>query len=242
MGRRLLAIVLAVPLIGGCAMKADIRDFQTEMVEMQAAQERLLREIQRQNIAILDSLQIQDVRLRGGFTNQLVQIERQLVQIQELTGQGQQRLAELRETLQSREEALRRVQQTEVDTDSGDPVELFTTALGALDRGSVSTARAGFQEFVRAFPQHERAPEARLYLGGILEEDDELLDALEAYSRILELHPNSPQAASALYRAALIERERGNDDRARTMLNQLTAAYPASPEADDAREELRNMR
>jgi tol-pal system protein YbgF len=240
---RLLAVALLVPLAGGCAMKSDIRELQADVAQMQAAQQRLLLEIQRQNAVLMDSLSSQNVRLRGDFTNQLVQIERQLVQVQELTGQGQQQLAQMRETLRAREEALRQVEaELNSPAAAGDPLELFATAEGALQRGSLATARAGFEEFTLAFPQHEHAPAARLYLGAMLANEGQHQQALEQYSRILELHPNSPEAPSALFRAAIIERERGNADRARSMLNQLTAAYPRSPEAVDAREELRRMR
>lgn len=242
MRKRLLTLALLVPILGGCATRGDLQDLRAEVGQMQAAQERLLREIQRQNSAILDSLAIQDVRQRGDFTNQMVQIERQLVQIQELTGQGQQRLAELRQTLNRREEALRRFEEPVQEMVSGDPDELLATALAALERGSLATAQAGLEEFTRAFPGHPDAPEARLYLGALLAENGDAEGALNEYARILELHPNAPQAATALLRAAAIERDRGNPDRARSMLNQLTAAYPGSPEAGEAREELRSLR
>jgi TolA-binding protein len=240
---RLFAVALLLAVLGGCATKRDLRDLTVEINQLQARQESLLRQLERQNAAILDSLNAQDVRLRGTLANQLVQIERQLVQIQELTGQGQQQLAQMRQQLQVREEALRQAPPTTgPGADVGDPDELFTTARAAFQRGSLSTARAGFAEFVQAFPQDPRAPEARLHLATILQEEGEAIRALEEYSRILELHPNAPEAASALFRAALIEVDRGNRDRARSMLNQLTAAYPRSPEAELAREELRGLR
>jgi TolA-binding protein len=242
MRSRLLAVVLLLPILGGCATKRDLQDLQTEISQMQAAQDRLLREIQRQNAMILDSISIQDVRLRGDFMNQMIQIERQLVQIQELTGQGQQGLAELRESMRVREEALRRAEMIADTTDIGDPDELFESAEGALQRGSLSTARAALEEFLSGFPTHERAPEARLYLGNILNQEGEPVLALEEYSRILELHPNAPEAASAMFQAAVVERERGNDERARAFFNQITTAYPDSPEARAARDELRRMR
>ena len=74
---------------------------------MRASQETLLREIARQNDLLLDSMTVQDVRLRGDMANRLLQMERQLVQIQELTGQGQQRLVEMRQELRRQEEAMR---------------------------------------------------------------------------------------------------------------------------------------
>lgn len=243
MSGRLLALLCALAVLGGCATKRDLKDLRAEMQATREQQEALLREIQRQTAAILDSLNVQEVRLRGDLTNQLVQMERQLLQIQELTGQGQQQLADLRRTIREREEAVRAMEVGDSPPAgaAGNPDELFETARSALERGSLTAARAGFEEFVRVFPQHARAAEAQLGVAQTYEEEDPAR-ALEAYGRVLELYPNSPQAPTALYRAALLEIERDNEDRARSMLSQVTAAYPRSPEAELAREELRRLR
>ena len=254
-----LLVLLAGSLVisAGCATKRDIRDLRGEMQTDRAAQEALLQElrqeIRRQHTLILDSMTVQDVRLRGDLRNRIVQIERQLIQIQELTGQGQQRLAELRQEMRAQEEALRAAASSGSSggsppggaagsTEAGDPLEMFASAEGALQRGSFSTARAGFEEFLRAFPQHQRAPAAQLHIGDAHDRAKEPAAALQAYQRVLELHPNSPQAATALYRAAMVELSRNNRDRARTMFNQLGTAYPRSPEATLAKEQVRKMR
>ena len=253
MYRRLLTVALLLPTLGACATKRDLQDLQAEIGEMRVAQERLLRElqqdIQRQNATILDSLQVQDIRLRGDVTNQLIGLERQIVQVQELTGAQQQRLGELREAIDAREqEAARReaaalaVASSAAATTAGDPEELYASAQAALERGSTSTARAGFEEFVQAFPQHPRAATARLNVAALLEDEGDEDAAVEEYERVVELHPDAPEAATALLGAALLHREEGNVERARSMLNQLTAAYPRSPEATAARDELRRMR
>lgn len=253
--RRLLLAALALPLAGGCvAMRSDIEGLHATMAdmqtEMQADQDRLLREMRLQNEAILDSLRLQDIRLRGDFTNQLVQIERQLVTIQELTGQGQQRLVELRESIRATEEALRRAEENAALIAAGgtgaisteEPAAVFAAAQAMVERGSMATARLGFQEFVSSFPTHPLVPRARLYIGEILEEEDEIDDAIEEYARIIEQHSASAEAPAAMLRTALIERQRGNDSRARSILNDITAAFPRSPEAEEARAELRRMR
>jgi tol-pal system protein YbgF len=243
MMRRLLALAVVLATTAGCATKRDLRDLRDEMAATRAAQENLLREIQRQNVAILDSLSTQDVRLRGDLTNQLLQMDRQLVQIQELTGQGQRQLTQLREAVRQREEAFRNNEGTgQPGGTAGDPEELFTTAQAAMQRGSHSTARSGFEEFVRSFPQHPRAAEAQLAIGQSWEQGNDPVRALQAYSRVLELYPNSTRAPTALYRAAMIEAGRNNRDAARTMLNQIVAAYPRSPEATEAARELQRLR
>ncbi|MBA2669087.1 MAG: outer membrane protein assembly factor BamD [Gemmatimonadetes bacterium] len=239
---RLLALIVVLATTAGCATKRDLRDLRDEMSSMRVAQEALLRDLQRQNATILDSMSTQDVRLRGDLTNQLLQMDRQLVQIQELTGQGQQQLSQLRETVRMREEAFRNETGTQGAGQAGDPEELFTASQSAMQRGSLTTARSGFQEFVRAFPQHPRAPDAHLAIGESYEQGNQPVPALEAYARLLELHPNSTRAPTALLRAAKIELARNNRDTARTMLTQITSAYPRSAEAAEATRELQRLR
>lgn len=246
---RLLALAVVLVTTAGCATKGDLRDLRDEMAASRATQEELLRELQSQSDAILDSLHVQDVRLRGDLTNRLLQVDRQLVQIQELTGQGQQQLSQLRETVRAREEAFRSGEMNSGETSGdqptrggGDPDELFSASRSAMERGSLATARAGFEELVRSFPRHPRAAEAQLAIGVTYEEGDDAVRALEAYGRVTELYPNSQLAATALYRAALLEVARDNREQARSMLSQIIAAYPDSPEAEQATQELRRIR
>lgn len=241
MSRRIALAVLLPLLAGGCATKRDLRDLRTEV---QTGQEELLREIRRQNEMLLDTLSRQNVQTRGDLANRILQLERQLVQIQELTGQGQQRMTELREQIETR---AREVAAAAAATDTasvataGDPQELFNTSLAALRRGSLSTARAGFGEFLRIFPQHPLASDAQFHIGESYTEGGDPEQALQAYARVVEQFPGSAKAPSALYRAGLLEAERGNRDAARTLFNQVVRAYPRSTEATSAREQLRGL-
>ena len=243
MRTRLLSVLVLVPLLGACATKRDLRDLRTEVEAMRSSQEALLREIARQNDLLMDTLTVQDVRLRGDMMNRLLQMERQLVQIQELTGQGQQRLVEMREELRRQEESIRASSTPGgAMATGGNAEELFTAAEGALMRGSFTSARAGFEELVRSFPQHERAAQAQLGIGETYEKTSEAERALEAYQLVPQLYPDSPAAPTALLRAGRIEVGRNNRDEARTYFNQLIAAYPESPEVETAREELAELR
>jgi tol-pal system protein YbgF len=257
--RRLLLVPIALAALGGCATKGDLRDLRTELQESRSSQaaqiaqlsQEIRQEIQRQSSMLRDTVNAQNVRLRGDLTNRLVALERQLITIQELTGQGQQGLAQLRADVRAaQEEAQRSAAAAAVASSpapvagapAGDPDEIFTSAKDALDRGSFATARAGFEEFSRSFPQHARAPEALLYIGQAREKAKETEAALEAYQHVVELHPNAPQAATALYRSALLEIGRDRTVRGRTLLNQLTTAYPRSPEATLAKAQLKKMK
>jgi tol-pal system protein YbgF len=258
--RRAALALLAVPLLGGClATQRDIQDLRAQMQRDQASQEQLLREVLRRNQALLDSLTDQNVRLRGDVSTRLVAIERQLVQIQELTGQGQQQLSQLRQQIATREEEARRARDAAAEAarnapppapadpaddapagGAGDPAaqEMYDAALGALRRGSVNAARAGFEEFLRAAPGHPRAADAQYNIGEAYAGGRNLERAIEAYGRVVDTYPTSPRAPAALLRIGRIEAGRGNRTQARARFNRIIADYPRSPEAADARREL----
>ena len=173
-------------------------------------------------------------------------MEQQLVQIQELTGQGAQQIATLRDQVRAREEALR----SQVDDGEGaapsssgaSAQELYDASLASLRRNSFSTARVGFEELIRSYPRHALAADAQFQIGEAYAGAKDVPRALEAYARVGELYPASPRAASALYRSAVLELERGNRDRARTLFTQVTTAYPRSPEAAQAKDQIAKLR
>lgn len=247
-GRRLAALLL-LPLLGACATKRDVRDLRDEMAAMRAAQDSALREMQRQNRLMLDSIASQNARLRGDISNRFLQVDRQLVQIQELTGQGQQRLAELREQINSQaREAARQTEAAPAGTDTApaggsdaSADELYNTSLASLRRGSLQTARAGFQEFLRAYPQHRLAPDALFYVGETYNEGKDVQQALQTYAQVVQRYPASSKAPTALYRAGTVEAQRGNRTEARALFNRVVQQYPRAPEAALAKDQLSKL-
>jgi tol-pal system protein YbgF len=245
--------VALLPLLAaGCATKRDLRDLRQEM---QTGREEMVREMRRQNEILLDSLGRHEIRNRGDMANRFLQLERQLVQIQELTGQGQQRLADLREQMNARAReaaaaaapppsapnATQGNASAAPAAPSGDPQELFNTSLAALRRGSQTTARTGFTEFLRLFPQHPLASDAQFHIGESFADATDPERALQAYARVIEQYPTAAKAPTALYRAGLLEVQRGNRAQARTLFNQVVRAYPRSTEAVSAREQLQSL-
>lgn len=239
-GALVLAVVL--PLTGCFATKQDVQELRTEMQALRASQQETLREIRRQNEVALDSLSAQNLRMRGDIANRLLQMERQLVQIQELTGQGQQQVAELRRQIGRREAELRTGDgggETAVSPDEAD--ELFDLSLAALQRGSLATARDGFREFLRVAPQSPRASDAWFHLADALVQSGEPEEALQALDRIAELYPTSPRAPAALLRAGLVRVGLGERARARADFERVVEEHAGTPEATRARDELRRL-
>ncbi len=251
--RRFLLIAALLPLAAGCfATKQDVEELRLDMAAQRAQQDSVFRILIARTEAMLDSLSDQNVRLRGDFANRLLAIDRQLVQIQELSGQNQAQLAGLRQQIETSAAEARRAQEAAAaasrddtaggdEEEAGDPQELYDASLAALRRGSVGTARSGFEEFLSANPQHRLAPDAQYNIGQSYEQGREPANAITAYARVVELYPTSTRAPAALLRMGRLELGRGNRTQARTHFNAVVSRYARSTEAGEARTELQRM-
>lgn len=259
--RRLLAraslALLAGAAASGCATKHDVRDLEAQILTLQAHQDSVARMMQRQNRELLDSVRATTdllVRVRGDLGHQLLNLEQQLVQVQELTGQGQRRLQELNQQLEQSRQALSGTPAGDTGAArppdggagpgaSGGPTtaaDLYALAQTQLRNGANQTARMAFQQLLRGFPGDTLAPAAQL---GIAEsysgEDPDR--ALREFDRVVELYPSSTRAPTALLEAASLQEDRGNVARAREYLRRILARYPRSPEAAQARRRLSRL-
>jgi tol-pal system protein YbgF len=196
---------------------------------------------------ILDSLAVLDRQLmafQGDVRSDMTDVRQQLVQIQELTGQSQQRLTELRTQMDSRalEPRMAAGAQPGDTTSVGGGIaaqELYDLSLQQLRRGSPGTARAGFRRFLEDFPQHPLAADARFFLGESWEETDPDSAAAE-YEQVVRRHSDSRRAPTALYRLGLLAERRGDQRAAEVYYSRVIAGYPRTEEAQLARTKLGN--
>jgi TolA-binding protein len=244
-GALLLALAGTLPL-AGCATKKDLKLLRDEMIVLQARQDSLFNEF---SSSVMDTLRSNTgllLRVRGDLGNQLLSMEEQLIQIQELTGQGQRQLGELRQQWQARSQ-------------EGVPVaggaDVVVTAMGegeveqtyALGRqkcsgGSITTARAAFASILSGAPTHPLAPDAQLQIAETYVAEENYAQAYKEFERMIELFANSPSAPTALYRAGLLAKEQGDTDKARTYFSRVQSGYGRSDVARLAGEELRRLR
>src|SRR6266511_3333303 len=227
-----LSLVLGLGLTAGCALKGDVRRVELQVEALKA--ERARADAER-------AAQIDSVR------QLLAAVQQQLVSVQELTGQSQQRLTELRGRL----EAQARQPVPPVDTTrppvgpSGHPVgpgpdQMYDLSLQQFRRGSLATARLGFREFLRVFPTNERAPDALFYVGETFAGEN-ADSAAAVYQQVVKSYPNSSRAPAALYKLGLLAERRGDKAAARTYYSRVIAGYPRSDEANRARDKLQGL-
>jgi tol-pal system protein YbgF len=175
-------------------------------------------------------------------SGELFKIGRQLLTIQELTGQSQRRLQELRaEWEQTRGQANAAPQSTPAPGDTSHtgpaqsqgpgPYQLYMLALGQLRQGSYGAARQGFQDLLAQYPTFEDAPAALTYIGESFARERNEAAADSVYQLVVTKYPQSAQAPNALYKRALLLKGAGKEQEARVLLQRIVKEYPRSDEA-----------
>lgn len=254
---------------GACfATQSDVRVLQTDLQTMRAERarsdsvmNRAFEEMMASLTRTTDSVRAMSdriTRLQGDVRGDLFQINQQLLQVQELTGQSQRRLQELRSSLEARQQqaivvpAPMQPASPARDTTSPPagaapvpsgpgPNQLFQSSLDQLRRGSPGTARRGFEELLRLYPTADVAGEAQFYVGEAHSAEGNTAAADSAYAAVVERYGESPRAPTAMYKRALLLQQRGNIAMARAALTELVRRYPRSDESQLARDRLRTM-
>lgn len=244
-----LAPVAALAATGCLASKSDIRLLQDEIRTLRAMQSRADTAHRSQADSALfmigqtnDSLRALAQRF-GAFQatvgGELFEMGKQLITIQELAGMSQKRILELRATMEERAQAM-----TSSDTAPAapGPAQLFQLSFDQLRRGSYGTARAGFEELLRRYPDFEEASAALLYIGTSYAQENRTMEADSVYGEVVKRFPRSKDAPTALYKYGLSQLSQGKRAAARAALQRVVREFPSSTEAELAADRLRTIR
>lgn len=240
-------------LLQGClATRQDVQLLQDELRVLRAtvsasdsarAQDaRVLQAAVRRTDDTLRAVSIRVGRLQADVGEQFQVLGRELLAVQELTGQSQRRLQELRATLEDRPAA------TPAPVDAPDPASgpplpgpnsLFELAREQLDRGSPSSARSALDTLITRYPTADVVPTAQFFVAEAYAQEGNRPAADSVYALVAARHPRSERAATALYKLAQSRRAAGQPAAARPLLERIVRDYPRSDEAALARDLLR---
>jgi tol-pal system protein YbgF len=246
--------------VAACATPAQVQQVETQVGVLRADTRRAdsasavqLRQILVLQQQLMDSLVATRRSLnemKGGMSNDMLAVQQQLLQLQELTGQSQRRLTELRSQVEARGGAIDAAPPagapTAAPADSGAPApaagasaqQMYDASLAQLRRGSAATGRAGLREMLQAYPKSELVPDALYFVGQSFSSENP--DSASAYyRRVVKEYPTSSRAPAALYGLGLLAERRGDKAGARDAYNQLLKSYPKSDEAALARDRLK---
>ncbi len=261
--QRSRAWLLGLGLLVGCALRGDVRkvELQVEALRSESSRSDSARRTERDSLvrllaalqAALVAQQTTLTQIRGDVRTDLQTVQQQLGTLQELTGQSQQRLSELRSRIGSQTPATRNpaapTDTTGAVPSTGNPTpsvvalgadQMYDLSLQQYRRGSFATTRLGFREFLRLYPDDDRASDALYYVGESFAPEN-ADSAAAVYQEVVRSYPNSPRAPSSLYKLGLLAEQRGNKPAARTFYARVVAGYPRSDEANLARDKLQAL-
>ena len=255
------APLVALVLAGCLASKGDVALLQSQLgamdhaaaanmeaqrVQLDRALSQILAQLARDNDSV-HAVSTRLAKLQGDVQNDHYEMGRQILQLQELSGQSQRRIQELRASLEERNNQAGVPHGVPGDTMHASPggpgpAQLFQGALDQLRRGATGVARSGFEELLRTYPGTEDAPEALVYIAETYAAERNLAAADSVYGLVIQKYPRSPRAATALYKRAIAMKTAGQSAAARTAFDRIIKDYPRSDEAALAKEQLRSLR
>jgi tol-pal system protein YbgF len=260
--QRIAVATLAIASSACFATREDLRVLQNDLATIRAeairadsAHREQLRQTQRAVAGVADTLKTVNVflsRMQADVDAQLHAISRQLITVQELTGQSQKRLQDLRADLEARQQdasaqAAAAANSTggalpQAATQSAGPAQLYQLATAQLRRGSSSSARAGFVELLAQYANDPLAADAQFGVAETYAAEANAAAADSAYAAVVSKYPKSDRAPTALYKQAMAARSAGNVRRARTLFQQIIDKYPRSDEMQLAADNLKTLK
>lgn len=255
-GTRIGASLVAALVLQGClATRQDVQLLHDELRVLRAtvsasdsarAQDaRVLQAAVRRTDDTLHAVSVRITRLQAGMNEQFQLVGRELLAVQELTGQSQRRLQEMRATLEDRAAAAAAPAASTTAPDAGaapalpGPNRLFELAREQLDRGSPASARSALDTLITRYPTADVVPTAQFFVAEAYAQEGNRPAADSVYQLMATRHPRSDRAPTALYKLAQSRRAAGQAAAARPLLERIVRDYPRSDEAALARDLLR---
>lgn len=252
MKRAALVATIAVFSQGCFASKGDFEALRTDVAANQrrVASTDSLQRVQIAQLASLntgigalnDSLLALDSRLASSQQathSEVAGLKQDIAQLQDILGQSEQRIKEIRATLEERAPAV--APDSSVPAGPG-PAQLLQLGRDQMLKRSYASGRDALDDLLTRFPTSDLAPDAIFEIAQSYRAENNLRAADSSYADLAARFPNSSHVASALYKRALILQSLGRRTEARRLLEDVRKRFPRSPEAALAQDRLRRIR
>ncbi|MEP6507110.1 MAG: tol-pal system protein YbgF [Gemmatimonadales bacterium] len=260
---RVVLIVAMSFMVGGCfATSSQLQSLRDDVYQQRAEADAndSIRAVQLVEIlttlrTVTDSVSGFSTRLnrmRAESQADVRDLKISITALQQVTGQSQERLQQLRAQLEQRSKQVPPPTAPAVprgDTvtrtpaapppDAPGPNELFQIGRDQLTRGGNSAARGAFSDLLKRFPDSELAVDAQFYIAESYAAEGSAASADVEYAAVVTKYAESPRAPTALYKRGVLAQSAGRTTAARRLYNELIRRYPNSDEAELARERLR---
>lgn len=149
-------------------------------------------------------------------------------------------LTRLKERLSAVETA-KEAERKEAAPKKATPEEAYRAALNTFKNKKYSETRQKMETFLRDFPEHNLAGNARFWIGETYYAEKDFDDAILTYEEVLQKHGDNPKVPAAMLKQAYAFLELKDKKAARGILKELIERYPESEQAKAAKEKLKKL-
>lgn len=188
-------------------------------------------------------------RFQGDLSVTMHTFGQQLLTIQELLGQTQKRMQDVRAEIERQQADLATAAQPSsaapgsapaqgVAMQPG-PAQLYQLGKQMMDRGSYDSARQAYGALLEQYPNDINAGEAQFDIARSFDLGGQSASADSAYAIVIDKYPKTTHAPTALYKRGKIAQAAGQATKAQALFQQLVAKYPNSPEATSVADQIK---
>jgi tol-pal system protein YbgF len=240
------------------ATKQDIDRLQQDIVGTRATsnavdsvQRAQLIEVSRTVRSLDDSIASLSKRLaamRTASETDMTAMREDISQLQDLSGQSEQRLRDMRATLEEKRQADAAIVDTTgagaaaMPATGPGPLQLLQAGRDQLLKGGNVSARAAFKDLITKYPTSEYVPEAMFYTAQAYAAERNMEAADAQYAQLITKYPNSPRVPTAMYKRALQLQATTKTAEAKKLYQDIIKRFPRSDEAALADERLQALR
>ena len=109
------------------------------------------------------------------------------------------------------------------------PTQWYERVFGDYAAGQYDLAIAGFESFIRAYPNSPQADDAQLYIGNALFNDGKFQEAAQAYQKVISDYPKGDMVPTAYYKLGQTYENLQQLDLARKAYETVVKNYGADP-------------
>jgi TolA-binding protein len=239
------------------ASRSQLAQNDTAILRAEDARRREIASLAASVERLNDSVRVLTARLavfQANATGQFDAMGQQVIKIEAILGQNTRDLQEARAQLQAVREQGGGGASAPAITPNGTmtadtsqranssgvpgPATMFTSAVEEYRKGSYRTARSGFEDLIKNYPDYDQNARAQVYIGDAFKSEGNTAAADSVYQLVETRYPNSPDVAGALWRRGRMLWDANKKGEARIVLNRLITKYPQSDEAALAKDLL----
>ena len=256
---RALATVLIPLACGSCffATKSDFDKLQQDVIGTRASsnaadsvQRVYLIEVTRNMRTLSDSINALSRRvntLKTATETDMAAMKEDISQLQDLSGQSEQRLRDMRAALEDKTPAATAAPAdsaagTSEPTGGPGPAQLLQAGRDQLLKGGNVAARAAFSELITKYPRSDLVPEAMFFMAQAFAAERNNDAADQQYAALISRFPNSPRVPTAMYKRALQMQASKKTADAKRLFQEIIKRFPRSDEAALADERLQSIK